>query len=119
MNARLKVLADMLREEGMADVAEWLGRPELMREALKRSIERDHIDADASDVLRIYGLSQLSEPINPVMYVNPSDYAHLQDALGYLTAHSSRIQNINVQSSPLLKDNGAYLFQVPGSEVDE
>ena len=110
MNARLKVLADMLREEGMADVAEWLGRPDLMREALKRSIERDHIDADASDVIRSYGLSQLSTPISPPIYM------HLVDSMRYSSAH---ITNINVQSSPLLKEGESYLFQVPGAEVEE
>ena len=43
--SRLKVIADMLREEGLGEVADWLGRPDLLREALEQARNCDEDDA--------------------------------------------------------------------------
>jgi hypothetical protein len=112
MSERLKVVADMLREEGLGNVADWLGRPDLMQKALEQAWEDDQDDAKGHEFYaRTFARFQ-EGPREHVIYMNRWDYEQLEAAMGNLV-----VSEVNRDASTITVAAGAPGPIEPGNDV--
>jgi hypothetical protein len=112
MSERLKVVADMLREEGLGSVADWLGRPDLMQKALEQAWEDDKDDALGHEFYaRAFARFQ-GGPREEVIYMNRRDYEQLEAAMGSLV-----VSEVNRDASTITVAAGAPGPIEPGNVV--